>query len=150
TKKAALAIAHNILVIVYHLLATGSCYEEARYDHGHPQQEARERQRAIKALERLGYTVTVDPAPSLPGGRLISASSVIAWPCVPKQRQSLSGSGVSTQRQLFRRNGYAFAGTERHENGDLPCATLSPFLSGRMGPQGLVLRSCRIGATSSC
>ena len=61
-KKAALAIAHKILVIVYHLLATGSCYEEARYDHYHPKQEARERQRAIKALERLGYTVTVERA----------------------------------------------------------------------------------------
>ena len=31
-KKAALAIAHNILVIVYYLLALGTCYEEARYD----------------------------------------------------------------------------------------------------------------------
>jgi Transposase IS116/IS110/IS902 family len=103
-KKAALAIAHNILVIVYHLLATGSCYEEARYDHCHPKQEARERQRAIKALERLGYTVTVERAASLPGGRLISSASVIGWPCVPKQRQSLSGSGVSTRSQLFRRN----------------------------------------------
>ncbi len=61
-KKAALAIAHKILVIVYHLLATGSGYEEARYDHGHPKQEARERQRAIKALERLGYTVIVERA----------------------------------------------------------------------------------------
>ena len=61
-KKAALAIAHKIRVIVYPLLATGSCYEEARYDHGHPKQEARERQRAIKALERLGYTVTVERA----------------------------------------------------------------------------------------
>jgi hypothetical protein len=49
-------------VIVYHLLATGSWYEEARYDHGHPKQEARERQRAIKALERLGYTVIVERA----------------------------------------------------------------------------------------
>ena len=29
---------------------------------GHPKQEARERQRAIKALERLGYTVTVERA----------------------------------------------------------------------------------------
>ena len=35
---------------------------------------------------------------------------------------------------LFRRNGHAFAGTERHENGGLPCATLFPVLSGRMGP----------------
>jgi transposase len=61
-KKAALAIAHKILVIVYHLLAAGTCYEEARYDQYNPRQEARERQRAIKALERLGYTVTVERA----------------------------------------------------------------------------------------
>ena len=61
-KKAALAIAHKILVIVYHLLAAGTCYEEARYDQSNPRQEARERQRAIKALERLGYTVTVERA----------------------------------------------------------------------------------------
>ena len=61
-KRAALAIAHNIRVIVSHLLTLGTSYEEARYDHGHPKQEARERQRAIKALERLGSTVTVERA----------------------------------------------------------------------------------------
>lgn len=78
-KKAALAVAHKILVIVYHLLAEGTCYEEARYDHFGPKQEERERKRAIKALERLGYTVTVERAasspsehttPSFPGLRL--------------------------------------------------------------------------------
>lgn len=61
-KKAALAIAHKIRVIVYHLLAEGTWYEEARYDQWNPRQEARERHRAIKALERLGYTVTVERA----------------------------------------------------------------------------------------
>jgi transposase len=53
-KKAALAIAHTMLVIVSHLLALGTSYEEARDDQWNPRQEARERQRAIKALERLG------------------------------------------------------------------------------------------------
>src|SRR5215468_11157448 len=38
----------------------GTCYEETRYDQWNPRQEACERQRAIKALERLGYTVTVE------------------------------------------------------------------------------------------
>ena len=60
-KKAALAIAHTIRVIVYHLLVLGTSYE-ARYDQWNPRQEARERQRAIKALERLGSTVTVERA----------------------------------------------------------------------------------------
>jgi hypothetical protein len=31
-KKAALAIAHKILMIVYHLLAAGTYYEDTRYD----------------------------------------------------------------------------------------------------------------------
>src|SRR5262249_42132848 len=60
---------------------------------------------------------TGDQSPGTPGlyghgracrviasGRLLSASSVIGLPCVPKQRQSLKGSGVSTRSQLFRRN----------------------------------------------
>ena len=38
-KKAVLAVAHKILVIVYHLLAEGTFYEEARYDHLRPKQE---------------------------------------------------------------------------------------------------------------
>jgi transposase len=61
-KRAAVAVAHKILVIIYHLLAEGTCYEGARYDHLRPKQEARERQRAIKALERLGYVLTVERA----------------------------------------------------------------------------------------
>ncbi len=96
-KKAALAIAHTILVSVYHLLALGTCYEETRYDQWHPRQEARERQRALKALERLGYTVTVERAASSSGRRLLSASSIRGWPCVPQHRQRLRGSGVSTR-----------------------------------------------------
>jgi hypothetical protein len=103
-KKAALASAHTILVIVYHLLAAGTWYEETRYDQWNPKQEARERQRALKALKRLGYTVTIARAASLLGAHLITASSVRGWPCVAKQRQGRSGGGVPTRRQLFRRN----------------------------------------------
>ena len=56
-KKAAVAVAHKILVIVYHLLAEGTMYEETRYDHLQSSQEAYQRKRAVKALERLGYQV---------------------------------------------------------------------------------------------
>jgi transposase len=61
-KQAALAIAHKILVIVSHLLTLGTSYEEVRYDQDNPRQEARERQRALKARERLGYTVILERA----------------------------------------------------------------------------------------
>jgi transposase len=59
-KKAALAVAHKILVIIYHLLSEGTFYDEGRYEQVGPKQEERERKRAIKALERLGYRVTVE------------------------------------------------------------------------------------------
>ena len=60
SKKAAMAVAHKILVIIYHLLLEGTFYEEERYDRLLPRQEEKERKRAIKALERLGYVVTLD------------------------------------------------------------------------------------------
>jgi transposase len=59
SKKAAMAVAHKILVIIYHLLREGTLYEEERYDRLLPKQEERERKRAIKALERLGFSVTL-------------------------------------------------------------------------------------------
>jgi transposase len=59
-KKAAVAVAHKILVIVYHLLSEGTVYDEERYDRLQPRQEAQQRQRAIKMLERLGYHVHLE------------------------------------------------------------------------------------------
>ena len=60
-KKAAMAVAHKLLVIIYHLLAEGTFYDESRYDHHDARQEERDKKRAIAALERLGYAVTVSP-----------------------------------------------------------------------------------------
>jgi transposase len=59
-KRAAVAVGQKMLVIVYHLLWQGTYYEEQRYADQRPKQEERDRKRAIKALERLGYRVTVD------------------------------------------------------------------------------------------
>ena len=58
-KKAAMAVAHKILVIVYHLLAEGTLYGEEWDNRLQPRQEAQQRNRAMKALERLGYHVTL-------------------------------------------------------------------------------------------
>jgi transposase len=57
-KKAAMAVGHKIWVIVDHLLAEGTFYDEERYDRLQPRQEEQQRKRAVKALERLGYQVT--------------------------------------------------------------------------------------------
>ncbi len=55
-----MAVAHKLLVIMDHLLLEGTLYEEERYDRLLPRQEERERKRALKALARLGYAVTLD------------------------------------------------------------------------------------------
>jgi transposase len=60
-KQAAVAIAHKILVLVYHLLSEGTVYDEQRYAHLHPRQEERRRRSAVKTLEGLGYRVVLEP-----------------------------------------------------------------------------------------
>jgi transposase len=62
-KKAALAVAHKILVIAYHLLANGTRYDEARYLRTNPRLEARWRNNAIHTLERLGFSVKLETLP---------------------------------------------------------------------------------------
>ena len=59
---ASLAVAHAILVSVYHVLARQIPYRDLGpdyYDHRHAE---RVRRRAIAALERQGYRVTLQPA----------------------------------------------------------------------------------------
>lgn len=55
-----MAVAHTILVMGYRLLLEGTCYEEARYDRLQSRQEERQHKRAVKALERLSYRVTLE------------------------------------------------------------------------------------------
>jgi transposase len=59
-KKAIVAVAHALLVTVYHVLARQGVYQEAGadyYDRRHAQRVAR---RAVATLERQGYRVTLE------------------------------------------------------------------------------------------
>ena len=42
------------------ILAEGTFYDEERYDRLQPRQEEQQRKRAVRALERLGYQVTLE------------------------------------------------------------------------------------------
>jgi transposase len=58
-KKAALAVAHRMLTIAWHIIQNGTVYEELgghHYDRLHPERSAR---RLIKRLEQIGFEVTV-------------------------------------------------------------------------------------------
>lgn len=60
-KKAAVAVAHRIIVIIFHMLSEGSVYDDRRLASDGKEDERR-RKRAVRDLERLGYKVTIEKA----------------------------------------------------------------------------------------
>jgi hypothetical protein len=63
-QRATLAVAHAILVSLYHMLKTGTVYEELGPMHFDRLHEAAIARRAVKRLEALGYRVSVEKAPA--------------------------------------------------------------------------------------
>jgi transposase len=62
-ERAAVAVAHSILVIVYHVLATGQPYQDLGGDYFTRRQDPQTRTRQLVAqLEKLGHKVTLEPA----------------------------------------------------------------------------------------
>lgn len=72
-KRAAVAVAHTLLVMVYHLPTRHASYHELGDQYfAEREQQANER-RLVRRLEALGYTVA-RPAPAAEGGRSIFTS----------------------------------------------------------------------------
>ena len=61
-KKAVVAVAHAMLVTVYHLLARRTTYLDPGADYYDRRHAERVRRRAIQTLERQGYRVMLEPA----------------------------------------------------------------------------------------
>ena len=60
-KKAALAIAHSILVIIYHLLRTQSTYRDLGGNYFDERDHQAVQKRLVRRLERMGYQVELQP-----------------------------------------------------------------------------------------
>ena len=60
--KAATAVAHSILVAVYHILKTGQPYAELGVDYFDTLNATRIERHHVRRLEQLGYTVTLTPS----------------------------------------------------------------------------------------
>jgi transposase len=60
-KRAAVAVGHKILVIIFHLLNEGQFYDDGRYHHLKEREKKRQETRALTTLERLGYQVVLTP-----------------------------------------------------------------------------------------
>jgi transposase len=62
-KVAAVAVAHSILTIIYHLLSDHRAYEELGSKYFDQRDQQALEHRLVHRLERLGYQVTLAPAP---------------------------------------------------------------------------------------
>ncbi len=60
-KRAALALAHRVLRIIYHLLRDGTEYQDLGVDHFDQLDKTRIERHHVRRLEQLGYTVTLRP-----------------------------------------------------------------------------------------
>ena len=61
-KKAAVAVAHSILVIIWHVLTNECDYKDLGGDYFVKRDAVRERDRAVNQLLSLGYKVTLEEA----------------------------------------------------------------------------------------
>jgi len=61
-KKAIIALAHRILVIIYHLLKEQQSYRELGLGHAQEQADEASKRWAIRRLEQLGYQVSLQSA----------------------------------------------------------------------------------------
>lgn len=59
--KAAVAVSHSLLVIIYHVLSTKKPYSDLGADYFEQRDSTRITQRSVRQLEALGYTVTLVP-----------------------------------------------------------------------------------------
>jgi transposase len=59
-KKAAMAVGHTILVIAYYIIKDGTTYQELGNTYFDKRDEQAVTRRAVKRLEALGYTVTLE------------------------------------------------------------------------------------------
>jgi transposase len=60
-KRAAVALAHTLLVIAYHLLAQGTTYQELGSAYLDEREHAQKEKRLVRQLEHLGFAVALTP-----------------------------------------------------------------------------------------
>jgi transposase len=62
-QKAIMAVAHQLLTIIFHIIRDGGAYQELGATHYDQQNKQKTTRRLIERLQRLGYVVTLKPVP---------------------------------------------------------------------------------------
>jgi len=63
-RRAAMAVAHTILLIAHHLLKYGTVYQDLGANYYDQHDQPRVQQRLVRRLEALGYAVSLTPTPA--------------------------------------------------------------------------------------
>ncbi len=63
-QKAVIAVAHSLLIVIYHVLRTGRPYSELGGNYFDQLDATRVERHHVHRLEQLGYTVTLTPSPN--------------------------------------------------------------------------------------
>jgi transposase len=63
-KRALIAVGHSVLVMIYHILTKRTPYQELGATYFDERERHRVHQRLVHRLERLGFAVTLAPAPT--------------------------------------------------------------------------------------
>lgn len=65
-KRAVIALAHSILLMVYHLIQSGETYQDLGVDYFDRRAKEKVVKQAVKRIEKLGYRVELQAPPPLP------------------------------------------------------------------------------------
>ena len=76
-KRAAAALAHTLLVVVYHVLNRREAYRDLGADYLDRLEPERLTKRLVKRLERLGLKVTIEPQTVVVGGSFSEQVAVV-------------------------------------------------------------------------
>lgn len=64
-KRALIAVAHSLLVIIYHVISRGEPYRDLGADYFDKRKPEATARRLVDRLEKLGYSVTMQPIPAV-------------------------------------------------------------------------------------
>ena len=63
TKRAYVAVAHSMLIAIYHILSTGEMYKDLGSNYYNQFNKERKASTMLRKLKELGYEVTIAAAP---------------------------------------------------------------------------------------
>jgi transposase len=74
--KAAMAVAHSLLVVIYHVLSDKQPYRDLGADYFNKVDKERLTRQALRRLEAMGYAVTLTPKEEIASFRLSSSTNI--------------------------------------------------------------------------